>query len=249
MQVELENSVFKYTTSMSVDYNCTLDGVCWWITNSLHLQLHAFNLLPKCKQTISASRHVKSSFSSWDRAGLYNQSNSEAAKQNENGHQARNSEKMLWFRVSSSDPWWALWNGNFHPLSVGVGQSCSLVLLVSLTLILFSHLWYCFLFRSHDSKRAAEPLGRGWMTHTYLLVRWERISREGPLSGFPSQNNGIKCTHHKICTLGYMDPHTQHIPYAGQGQRTTVMDTQGTQGNKWTVFQWTTCGLINIGQF
>ncbi len=72
---------FFKCVSISVHYTCTWSGVCWWKTSSIHLQLYAFNLLPKCKQTITAPRHVKYSFSSWDTVGPCNQSASQTANQ------------------------------------------------------------------------------------------------------------------------------------------------------------------------
>lgn len=69
---------FEYI-GVSVHHKCTWSGVCWWKTSSIHLQLYAFNLLPKCKQTITAQRHVKYSFSSWDTVGPCNQSASQTA--------------------------------------------------------------------------------------------------------------------------------------------------------------------------
>lgn len=90
------------------------------------------------------------------------------------------------------------------------------------------------------------PCGKdGWLTHIYRTMG--KLSRKGPLSGYPSQNNGIKLTHRKLWTLVYMEPHVKHIQYAGcWDQWHTMMDAQGTSGHKWTLIfpQWTKCGLI-----
>lgn len=153
---------------------------------------------------------------------------------------------MVWFGIFSSALWLALSNGNIHSASVKHDTESLHVItyLCDTDSLLLSVV--LFLFLGHTIAREPlsheetwnSPCGKGgWLTHIYCTMG--KISWKGLLSGYPSQNNGIKCTHHKLCTLGYMEPHIQHMQYAGcWDQWTTIMDTQGTSGHKWSlIFQ------------
>lgn len=166
--------------SIYVHHEVTWDRFCLGKTTLYVANYTPSTLVSKCKQTITAPRHVKSSFSSWDTVSPCSQSVRLQTKHFSiqwKGHTPRSSKGIVWFIIFSSEPWLALLNGNIH--SVSVKRDTESLQVITRLCDIDSLICGIVSFLGHTIAREPlsheetwnSPCGKdGWLTHIYCTT-------------------------------------------------------------------------------